>query len=133
LRLGFSYQLTPNVGLLSDTTGKSGFSAANNVVTSIDGFRPTTYFDNPFPTGLVYPSGSSVGPATLLGQTISFIQRDGPNPYSVQWNFDIQRELPGGIVLDVAYVGNRGIKLESGRTWDQLPDSALALGGQLLT
>ena len=51
----------------------------------------------------------------------------------MQWNFDIQRELPGGIVFDVAYVGNRGVKLEASRTWDQLPDSALALGSQLLT
>src|SRR5262249_33366058 len=74
-----------------------------------------------------------LGAATMVGQAVSFIQRDGPNPYSVQWNFDIQRELPAGVVFDVAYVGNRGVRLEGSRTWDQLPDSALALGSQLLT
>jgi hypothetical protein len=53
--------------------------------------------------------------------------------YVMQWNFDIQRELPGGIVFDVAYVGSRGVKLEASRSWNQLPDKDLALGNQLNT
>src|SRR5262249_40437077 len=87
-RLGYSYHLTRKTvlrggsgifysnGLLADTGGLSGFSAANSVVTSIDGFRPTNYIDNPFPNGLVRPTGSKLGAATMLGQAVSFIQRD---------------------------------------------------------
>ncbi len=33
------------------------------------------------------------------------------NPYSQQWNLNIQRELPGRFVLTTAYVGTRGEKL----------------------
>ncbi len=32
-------------------------------------------------------------------------------PYSQQWNFDIQRRLPKGVVVDVAYVGSKGTHL----------------------
>jgi len=32
-------------------------------------------------------------------------------PYSMQWNFTIQRELKGGWVASIGYVGSRGLKL----------------------
>ena len=31
-------------------------------------------------------------------------------PYVQQWNLNIQRELPGNIVLDVGYVANKGTR-----------------------
>jgi hypothetical protein len=33
------------------------------------------------------------------------------NPYTQQWNLNVQRELPGKLVLTTAYVGSRGLKL----------------------
>lgn len=33
------------------------------------------------------------------------------NAYVQQWNFGIERELPGNILLEVAYVGNKGTRL----------------------
>jgi outer membrane receptor protein involved in Fe transport len=33
------------------------------------------------------------------------------NPLTHQWNFDIQRELPGGWLVTAAYVGTRGVRL----------------------
>lgn len=94
---------------------------------------PYNVLSNPFPQGLIYPTGSSLGPATLLGQSVVFGDRNAQTPYSAAWNFDIQRELPGGVKLDTAYVGNRGVHNFSNLTLDQLPDSALALGSALLT
>jgi len=32
-------------------------------------------------------------------------------PYSQSWNFGIQRELPGSVLLDVNYVGSRGTRI----------------------
>ena len=32
-------------------------------------------------------------------------------PITYQWNFDIQRELPGSMVLTTSYVGTRGVRL----------------------
>ena len=44
-----------------------------------------------------------------------------PNPYSLQWNIGIQRELGHGMVLDTAYVGNHGLHLIMVRNLN-LPD-----------
>jgi len=43
----------------------------------------------------------------------------------------VQRELPGQMVLEVGYAGNRGLKLQQDLELNQLPDSALALGDGL--
>ena len=33
------------------------------------------------------------------------------NPYYQRWNVSLQRELAGGILIDMAYVGSKGTKL----------------------
>ncbi len=33
------------------------------------------------------------------------------NPYSQNWNFGVQRELPGNVLLEVNYVGSKGTRL----------------------
>jgi len=44
--------------------------------------------------------------------------------YVEQWNFGIQRELPGGFFADVAYAGSHGVHLEQFNTnVNQIPDS----------
>src|SRR5581483_2552536 len=44
--------------------------------------------------------------------------------YVQQWNFDIQRELPGGFFADIAYAGSHGVHLEQFNTnINQIPDS----------
>src|SRR5262249_59047101 len=44
---------------------------------------------------------------------------------------NVQRELPGKIHLEAAYVGSRGVKLNADRELNQLHDSALAQGNAL--
>jgi hypothetical protein len=47
--------------------------------------------------------------------------------YVEQWNFDIQRELPGGFFADVAYAGSHGVHLQQYSTnINQIPDSFVA-------
>jgi hypothetical protein len=60
--------------------------------------------------------------------------------YVQQWNFDIERELPGGFFADVAYAGSHGVHLEQFNTnINQIPDSFIAqaeqqfLAGQTVT
>jgi hypothetical protein len=44
--------------------------------------------------------------------------------YLEQYNFDIQRELPGGFFADIAYAGSHGVHLEQFNTnINQIPDS----------
>jgi hypothetical protein len=43
-----------------------------------------------------------------------------------RWSFSIQRELPGRVVADVSYVGNRGTKLGSSRNLNPIPREYLS-------
>ena len=148
-RVGFAWQARPGmvvrggggifiapltgVGGASAVFGTSGFEAATQVVASLDGVTPLNFLNNPYPTGIVLPSGSSLGGATLLGQSVRFTDRGLRQSYSAQWNLNVQKELPGQMLLEVGYAGNRGLKLQQDRELNQLPDSALALGDGLRT
>src|SRR5262249_19134298 len=47
--------------------------------------------------------------------------------YVQQWNFGIQRELPGGFFADVAYAGSHGVHLpQSNPNINQIPDQFVA-------
>ena len=57
----------------------------------------------------------------------------------MNWNFTIQRQLTGGAMFELAYVGERGVHLydagglvDAGMGFDQLPNQYLSLGTQLL-
>ena len=113
--------------------GISGFTTATNMVTTLDGVTPFNTVSNPYPTGLNTASGSSLGAATLLGQDITFTARNQKTPETYQFNFDVQQLFPHDWVLDIGYVGTHSIHVAAGLTMDQLPDSALALGNDLLT
>jgi hypothetical protein len=51
--------------------------------------------------------------------------------YVQQWNFDIQRELPGGFFADIAYAGSHGVHLEQFNTnVNQIPDRFITQAAQ---
>ena len=129
--IGLFYGTMMGVGGAGANFGVSGFSAVTNMVTSLDGVTPYRYLSNPYPEGLVAATGSSLGSGTLLGQAVSITDRGNYVPYSSQWNLDLQRELPKGILFDIGYAGNRGIGFQQDRQLNTLPDSALALGSAL--
>lgn len=52
-----------------------------------------------------------------------------PLPYVMQYNAGIQRELPGAIIIDVSYVGSRGVHLPLGLPTNVVPlERAEAVG-----
>lgn len=59
------------------------------------------YVENGVPFGLALGNGSFN----------YVVDRDFQIPYSYTWNFGVQRELPGNLLLDVSYVGRLGKKL----------------------
>jgi hypothetical protein len=146
-RLGIAWRLTPKtvvrtggglfyghnsgVGGSAGPFGVSGFQAATSIVTSLDGITPIVRWSDPYPNGFNRPSGSSLGLSTLLGQSIQFYDRGNITPYSAQWNFNIQREVPGGIVFEIGYAGSRGLHFPENRQWNQLPPELLSLGDAL--
>lgn len=76
----------------------------------------------------VFPSASARTPDVLNGQGIGYIPYNTPVAYSEQWHFDIQHQIAGGILLDVAYVGSHTVHLGFGRDINQVPPQLLGPG-----
>ncbi len=109
----------------------TGYLASTNWIGTLDGVTPLNTLTNPFPQGFVYPTGSTQGLATQLGQSVVGMQRSRPVSYAEQWNLDVQQELGAQILLDIAYAGGRGVHLYGDYNPDQLPDQYLSMGGVL--
>ncbi len=58
--------------------------------------------------GLSYPPAAFLDRLRSQGQTPRSVQRDRKEPESHMWTLSVQRQLPGGTVGQVAYVGNTG-------------------------
>lgn len=95
--------------------GATGFSIITPFAGTVGGgangagqFIPRTdALNNPFPTGLTQPTGSSLGLGTALGGNLTFTNPERNIPYIHQFSAGVQRELPARMKLDVSYVGSR--------------------------
>jgi hypothetical protein len=75
--------------------------------------------------GLKYPMTND-DVLKLFGKTTvpvgyPVVDPDYRNPYSLQWTMDVQHQLTSSLMLDAAYVGNKGLKIYSAHNID-LPD-----------
>jgi hypothetical protein len=139
-RLGFAWTPLGNKTVFRGGTGvfmfpvngsgnysQPGFSQATSMVASLDRFlTPAATLANPFPTGFQQPTGSSLGLATNLGKSFSYYNPTIHNAYSVRWELSFQRELPGNMVLEMAYIGNHAIHLLMDRNMDAVPAKYLS-------
>ena len=66
---------------------------------------------NPWPDGLIFPSGKAAGAATFLGQNLSTASRENVTPQIQQWAFSVQRTLPSASLLELNYTGTKGTHL----------------------
>jgi len=111
----------------------SGFASSTPLISSIDGgLTPFNSLASAFSGGLIAPTGTSLGAATFLGQGITVWDGHPITPRSYQWNFDVQHQLPWSVLIDVAYVGNRGVYLAGNRQFDAMPSQYLSIGAALL-
>jgi hypothetical protein len=113
------------------------FSTLNGTNCSLAGttFAGFTCTDTSGPFGaggIVLPPGRNPQP-----NLSTFVAANGAptlapylNPkygYVEQYNFDIQRQLPGGFFADIAYAGSHGVHLQQYSThFNQIPDSFVA-------
>jgi hypothetical protein len=144
-RIGFAWQLLPKTVLRGGysisflpTSGitvqfdRTGYSVSTPVVASLDGgFTPNTNITNPFPNGVLSPTGSSLGTLTQLGQGVAGNLRTLARGYSQQWGLSLQREFRGNWLVEAGYMGNRGVRLPASRTYDYLAADLRPLGTQL--
>lgn len=135
VRAGFAQLFGPSTMAGQGTVGPYGFRVETTWLTSLDGFTPLNTLNNPFPGGFPPVPGSSLGARTALGSLIEAPLRNTNTPYTLQYNLTVQRELPGKVLMEAAYVGNRGRQLsrggEGGYTANQLNPAYLSLGSQL--
>jgi len=137
IRTGAGINFLPTDGnILSSPFGSPVNTISTPWVPSLDGgLTPAATLHNPFPNGITVPPqrGANYQQA-LLGLAISAPQSNNPFAYTMQYNIGVGRELPGGGMLEVAYAGLKGVHLYrfSGRQYNQLADSYLSLGTQLL-
>jgi hypothetical protein len=130
-RIGAAYQLSPRAVLRAgfgviyfdtlETPLAQGFSASTGYVATVDGTHPVNSISSPFPTGVIAPSGSALGLSTNVGQSISYVDPNHVQPKSTQYSLSSQTQLPGNIVLQVAYLGTRPTRLEVNRNINYLP------------
>jgi len=134
LRGGYALHYMPVVGSVDPV----GYSTSTAVVTSQDGFTPTDRLSNPFPAGLAQVTGNSLGLATLVGQNVSYFDPSDVTPLLHTWNVNVQREVFSKSLLQLGYVGSRGIHITSdpqtgiNENINQVPAQFLSLGRSLL-
>jgi carboxypeptidase family protein len=124
VRGGFGIFVTP-LGI--NGVIQPGFSQSTPFLPTLDGYLTVnSTLSNPFPTGFIQPSGSSLGPSTYLGQGVSFFNPNPLNPYSMRWDLDIEREFGRNIVFEIGYEGNHSIHLPDNQNLDYVPGQYLS-------
>jgi hypothetical protein len=132
-RLGEKWVIRGGYGLYylgqSATGSNQGYSQRTNAVVTVNNLTPAVTLTNPFSNqvnGQLLPAvGNSQGAASFLGQALAVNWQQRPLPYSHQYSFDIQRELPAGILVEAAYVGNLTRKLPVNSNANYIPANEL--------
>ena len=106
-RLGLAYSINGSTvlragyGIFFDSIGittqgpiQTGYTQDTSVVPSLDnGVTFRAALANPFPDGLVKPTGNGGGISTFLGRNISFFNTNPRRPYNQRWSLDLQRQF----------------------------------------
>ena len=139
-RVGLAYQVdaktvvragygifTGPLGVYYTNTIQTGFSQTTPIQASLDnGLTYVASTANPFPNGLLPPTGSSLGLATNLGQALQAYDPTRKNPYAQRWSLGFQRQLPAQFVIEMTYVGNRATRLAVDRNVNAFPNQYLS-------
>ena len=114
LRGGWGIYWSPWNYAAAGTTGwgQIGYSATTNVPQPSG--VPTVTMSNPFPSGLVQPTGNAQGLLTGAGGDVFFVDPDKGAPKAQQYSIDLQRELRGNVSVGIGYAGLTGSNLSWG-------------------
>jgi hypothetical protein len=135
IRAAYGHFFGPSRQNAQGTVGPFGFRVEYPWVTTTDGITPFNRLSNPYPEGFRDVPGAADGLLTQAGANLQAFLQDSPSPWNIMWNFTVQRELPGEVLLESAYVANRGLYLsrsgEGGMELNQLDPRHLTLGAGL--
>ena len=140
-RLGAAYQLGPKTvlrggwsiyyqGLSSGGCGcRQGFAGSNDLVS--DGRNAILNWDNGIPLAPGYRPPPIIDPSYVNFQSVQYQgSTAGQAGRIYNWSFNVQHEVKN-FLIDVAYQGNRGTRLNSTIDLNQLPTSVLSRGSLL--
>jgi len=116
--------LTPYSTGFSQTTAY--INASTNSALTNSSVGTNAWLSNPFPSGLLQPSGSSLGPLSGVGGTVTAQAFGRRFPLVDQYSMDVEQQLPWGIALKVGYVGAHARNWGQSVGLDQVPDSIMA-------
>ncbi len=141
-RFGLAYQITTKMVFrggygrymldpTNDAMQSPAYSITTSMITSLNNnetpilpnsaANPNGIMSNQYPDGILKPTGSSLGMESLLGQSITYFNRNFRLPYVSMFSAGIQYELPHHTRLEASYVGNRSYHLEANESMDALP------------
>jgi len=136
-KVGEKWVLRGGYGLYfvgSDESGSSaGFSQTTSAVVSdpnnsllpYPGMSLTNAFVAYPNSKLLDPVGASRGTSSFLGESVAAYLQNRALPYTHQYSFDIQRELPGGMLAEVGYGGNSSRNVLLGYGLNYIPASEM--------
>lgn len=138
-RIGFAYQFTPTTvvrggyGIIYFNTLESPIGTGFSQSTTSNGISsssplPQATLSNPFPNGVVLPTGSSAGLSTGVGTSISFYDPTHVQPNATQYSASVQQQFPGNLSLQLAYVGTRPKNIEVTQNLNALPQQYYSTG-----
>ncbi len=119
-RAGFGqYYSDPN----NDFQRTSGFSTSTSIVNSLDGNRTPipNILSNPYPNGLLKPTGSSLGAATFVGQNPSWFDPGFRLPSVWQFSLGFQYRTSANSTIEASYVGSRSYNLNMDVGYNIIP------------
>ena len=90
-----------------------GFSQRTSYIRSLDGGQKPSAgltgpysLENPYPNGIITPTGSALGLLTNIGDAIAYDSRKRPIPRTYEYSAGFERELPWKMIADVSYAGS---------------------------
>ncbi|MCX6626877.1 MAG: TonB-dependent receptor [Candidatus Solibacter sp.] len=131
LRGGYAHVYAPSLKAASGSDTPWGFRGETSWISSLDGMTPLNTLSNPYPDGFAVPPGTSEGLLSGTGDDIRPLLYTDKAPWTQQWNFTLQHELPAQTIIETGYVGTRGFELPLTIKPSQLRPEYLALGSKL--
>ena len=138
-RIGFAYQLDAKTvirggwALYSIPKGlagvnQAGYSQSTTLTPSGDnGLTFQANLDNPFPSGVVDPTGSKLGMMTSIGAAVTYYPLDLKTAHSQRWSVSVQRQVANNWFVEATYTGNHGYTLPvSSNYLDAIPAQFLS-------
>jgi hypothetical protein len=139
-RFGFAYQISRSTVIrggygISYSQSRLlnsflGINTTANFISQDNGNTPAFRIEEGMPTNFPRPPFIDPTFGNNNNVTTSVFGEAAGMPITQNWRFDVQRELPGGVVVEAAYVGTHGSHLNAAglRVFNQVDASYLALG-----